>query len=331
MNASHEKVRWGVLGYAKIAREQLIPAIKRSKNSEFYAIASRDSAKLKECTDKFGVVKTYIGYDSLIEDPNVEAVYIPLPNAMHKEWVLKAAKAGKHVLCEKPLALNAHECSQMISYCESQNVKFMEAFMYRYTERTKKVIEVLRSGVLGEIKFINSHFRFLLTNSASIKLKPELGGGSLYDVGCYPINFTSMVADYVEGAGVVGSALPEKVAATYTMQEGVDVLFSGTLKYKSGLVASINSGFNAQKRVYSEIIGTRGSLEIPETFFDTNDPMYLTIGEDKTMIPVASSDRYCWEVEDFASSIRTGSEPLFSLKETHRNALVIDMLLALRE
>jgi len=100
MNASHEKVRWGVLGYAKIAREQLIPAIKRSKNSEFYAIASRDSAKLKECTDKFGVVKTYIGYDSLIEDPNVEAVYIPLPNAMHKEWVLKAAKAGKHVLCE---------------------------------------------------------------------------------------------------------------------------------------------------------------------------------------------------------------------------------------
>jgi len=331
MTSSQSKVRWGVLGYAKIAREQLIPAIKRSTNSEFYAIASRDNAKLKECTDKFGSVKTYLGYDELIKDPLVDAVYIPLPNALHKEWVIKAAKAGKHVLCEKPLGLNANECAEMIACCESQHVKFMEAFMYRYTQRTKKVMEILRSGVLGEIKFINSHFRFLLTNPASIKLKPELGGGSLYDVGCYPINFTGMVADFVEGGAVPGSAIPEHYTAMFTMQGGVDMLFSGILKYKSGLIASINSGFNAQKKVYSEIIGTLGNLEIPETFFDTTDLMYLTVGEIRTAIAVDASDRYCWEVEDFANCIRSGREPLFSLKETHRNAHVLDKLLQLRK
>ena len=327
MTSSHNRVRWGVLGYAKIARESLIPAMRRSVNSEFYAIASRDASKLQECQNKFGDVKTYVGYDAILNDPHVEAVYIPLPNAMHKQWVLKAAKAGKHILCEKPLALNSAECSEMIEFCAANKVLLMEAFMYRYTERTKMVMEILRTGVLGEIKFIWSSFRFLLANPLSIKLKPELGGGSLYDVGCYPINFAGMVADYVEQAAP-GGAKPIFVTASFVKQGGVDMLFSGTLKYSSGLVASLNSGFNAQKRVFSEIIGTLGSLEIPETFFDSPDPMTLTIGENKTLVRVPESDRYCREVEDFASCIRSNTVPLFSLKETLRNSEVLDSLAA---
>jgi xylose dehydrogenase (NAD/NADP) len=189
MTMQNRKIRWGVLGWARIARENVIPAIQRSKNSEFYAIASRDTAKLAECRARFPAVRTYQSYDELLRDGEVDAVYIPLPNSMHLEWTIKAAAQGKHVLCEKPIALNAVECRELTAACAANGVKLMEAFMYRYTDRTRKVLEVVRSGALGEIKFISSTFRFLLANPASIKLKQELGGGSLYDVGCYPVNF----------------------------------------------------------------------------------------------------------------------------------------------
>jgi hypothetical protein len=180
MGTKNGKIKWGILGYARIARVNVIPAMLRSSNAEFYAIASRDKTKLKECGDTYPVSKTYESYDLLLDDPDVEAVYIPLPNALHKEWTIKAARKGKHVLCEKPIALNATECDEMIRICKEKKVKFMEAFMYRYTHRTKKVNEILASGKLGEIKYINSCYRFLLANPASIKLIPELGGAVHY-------------------------------------------------------------------------------------------------------------------------------------------------------
>jgi D-xylose 1-dehydrogenase (NADP+, D-xylono-1,5-lactone-forming) len=209
METEKRKIKWGVLGYARIARGSVIPAIQRSSNAEFYAVASRDKAKLKECFESCSVPKSYESYDELLNDPDVEAVYVPLPNALHKEWTIKAAQKGKHVLCEKPIALTAQECDEMIRVCKEHKVKLMEAFMYRYTHRIKKVQEVIASGVLGDIKYINSCFRFLLANPASIKLKPELGGGSLYDVGCYPVNFISMVTQDE----------PESVAAECTRIE----------------------------------------------------------------------------------------------------------------
>jgi predicted dehydrogenase len=327
MNSPNRKVRWGVLGYARIARESLIPAIQRSANSEFCAIASRDQAKLSECRGRFGEVKGYRGYDELIKDPDIEAVYIPLPNSLHREWTVKAAEQGKHVLCEKPLGLSAAECRTMIAACESNRVILMEAFMYRYTHRVRAVLDVLRSGVLGEVKFVGSTFRFLLANPASIKFKPELGGGSLYDVGCYPINITGLVADTVAGAPS-GGTRPESVAARFVRQGGVDVSFSGALNYASGLIASLNSGFNSHGRVYTEIIGTEGALEIPETFFDNAGVLTVVSGDKRTQIPVAESDRYRSEVEDFADAIRNRRPPMFALAETVRNAETIDRLLA---
>jgi len=187
MTTETKKVRWGVLVWARIARENVIPAIRRAANSEFHALASREPAKLSEARDKFNVPVTHDRYEDLLADPTVDAVYIPLPNALHCEWTIKAAERGKHVLCEKPIALNAAECRRMIAASAANGVRLMEGFMYRYTNRTRQVLEVLRSGALGEIKFVSSTHRFLLTNPASIKLKPELGGGALYDVGCYPV------------------------------------------------------------------------------------------------------------------------------------------------
>jgi D-xylose 1-dehydrogenase (NADP+, D-xylono-1,5-lactone-forming) len=319
------------MGYARIARENIIPAIQRSANSEFYALASSDPAKLADSKTRFQYQQAYGSYDELLKDPHVDAVYIPLPNSMHREWAMKAAEHGKHVLCEKPIALDAAECSEMMTAFATQGLLLMEAFMYRYTERTQKVLEVVRSGVLGEIKYINSTFRYLLTNLASIKLKPELGGGSLYDVGCYPVNFIGMVVDEVarlKGESTGTPILPESVSVECVREGEIDMLFSALLRYDGGLIAVVNSGFNAQKRVFSEIIGTKGMLEVPDTFFDNAGALTLTTGEERREIAVAASDRYRLEVEDFADAILNKRVPRLALTESLRNMEVIDWLQA---
>jgi predicted dehydrogenase len=248
-----------------------------------------------------------------------------LPNALHREWTIKAASHGKHVLCEKPLALNAAEGREMIAACAANGVTLMEAFMYRYTDRTRLVLETLKSGVLGEIKFISSTFRFLLANPASIKFKPELGGGALYDVGCYAINFIGMIADQISGGK---SPMPESMAVECVRSGGVDVLFSALLKYPSGLVASVNCGFNSQRRIFAEIVGTLGVLEIPQTFADYPGALTLTVGDQRREISVPECDRYRLEIEDFADAILRRRAPHFSLTESQRNLEVMDQLFA---
>lgn len=328
-SASPRKIRWGILGYARIARLELVPAIQRSANSELRALASRDEAKLAEARAQVPTLaKVYRSYEELLRDPEVEAVYIPLPNALHREWTIRAAEQGKHVLCEKPMALNAAECREMTAAARMHGVTLMEAFMYRYTARTRAILEVVRSGALGEIKQVNATFRFLLANPASIKLKPELGGGALYDVGCYPVNLIGLIADTLAGGEPAAGGQPESISAESVRVGGVDVSFSGLLRYPSGLMATVQCGFNAHKRVFTEIIGTKGVLEAPETYFDPAGTLTLTTGEERREIPVPASDRYRHEVEDFADALRQKRAPLMSLRETERNAEVLDRLLA---
>jgi len=328
MTVPSRKLRWGVLGYARIARLSLIPAIQRASNSEFLAIASRDEAKLAACRSQFNAPRTYHGYDELLRDPEVDAVYIPLPNSLHREWTIRAAERGKHVLCEKPIALNAAECREMIASCAANKITLMEAFMYRYTNRTQRVLEVLRSGVLGEIKFVSSTFRFLLTRPGDVRLKPELGGGSLYDVGCYPVNFAGMVVDEIAREQGAAALMPASVSVECVREGGVDMILSALVKYSSGLIASLNCGLNAQKRVCSEIIGTQGALEIPDTFWDQAGTLTLTTGEECREIPVEQSDRYGLEVDDFADAVLNRRTPRLSLAETLRNMEVMDRLFA---
>ena len=327
MNPASKKLRWGVLGWARIATAEVIPAIGRSSNCRLQAVASRDAAKLEACRKQYPEVTTHLGYAKLLEDPEVDAVYNPLPNSQHCEWTIRAAERGKHILCEKPMGLDAAECRRMIDACVANRVVLMEAFMYRYSDRTRQVLEVIRSGALGEIRFIAASFRFHLANPASIKLKPDLGGGCLYDVGCYPVNFVGMVADAAGGGGPA-SAKPVSVAAECVREGGVDMIFSAVLRYPSGLVASINSGFNSQRRVFSEIVGAKGLLEVPETFFGLSGALTLTTEAGVTAVPVEESDRYRLEVEDFADAVFAGRPPLFPLSETMRNAEVIDRLFA---
>lgn len=311
------KIKWGVLGYARIARNSVIPAIMKASNAEFYAIASRDEGKLKECCETFGCPKAYNSYDALLEDPEVEAVYIPLPNGLHKEWTLKAAQKGKHILCEKPMAMNKQECLEMIEACKKHKVKLMEAFMYRYTDRIRKVKELLDSGVIGEVRHINSTFRFLLNRPRDVRLDPAQGGGSLYDVGCYTINFTGMIT---------GRA-PVSMSAECVTRNGVDVGFSAVLKYDNDVIAVINSGFDTYRVQYALIAGTKGTLQVPDLISDVAGTLTLTTEEGTRQIEVKASERYVLEVEDFSDAILKDRLPLFSLEETVRNMEIIDCLM----
>jgi len=325
------KLRWGVLGYARIARESVIPGILRSGNSEFFALASRDAAKLAEARTRFPTLaNTFGSYEELLRDPEVDAVYVPLPNSQHCEWTLKAAAQGKHVLCEKPIGLNAEECRTMMTACAAHGVVLMEAFMYRYTDRIRQVREVIQSGALGDVKFMEASFRFLLNRPDSIKLKPELGGGALYDVGCYPVNFAGMIADLAARVSP-GAARPESVAVQCVRTAGIDELFSALLKFPSGLVTALHCGFNAHRQVGAEIVGTKGMLTVPDPWFDAAGALVLTQGEERREIPVAASDRYRAEVEDFADAVLTGRVPQFGLAESLRNMEVLDRLFAAAE
>lgn len=313
-----KKTRWGILGYARIAQLSGIPAILDAEHGEFYALASRNAEKGKEAQEKFGCSVVYDTYEALLEDPLVDAVYVPLPNALHKEWALKAMEKGKHVLCEKPLALNAEEVEVLAQASEKQGVILMEAFMYRYTTRMAKVEEILKSGILGDIRHVDATFRFFLNRPNTIKMKPELGGGSLYDVGCYPVNF----------AGFVYKEAPKDVAVSARFQEGVDVAASVLLTYTGGQTATLHTGFDTVGRNHALILGTKGSLEIPDVFLDNAGTLTLITEKGTESLPVEACARYTLEVEDFSQAVLEKRAPKLSLEESRRNSAVLDRILA---
>ncbi|MCS0542599.1 Gfo/Idh/MocA family oxidoreductase, partial [Aeromonas veronii] len=182
------KVRFGVLSTAKIARNTLIPAMERAHYAEVVAVAS-ESGKAKDFAAELGIPKHYESYTDLLNDPEIDAVYIPLPNQLHKQWAIEAAKHGKHVLCEKPAALTSQDVEEMAAAFKENNVIFMEAFMYQFHPQHNRVKEIIAAGEIGDVKLIRSTFSFLHDlNSGSIKMQKDLGGGVLYDVGCYCIH-----------------------------------------------------------------------------------------------------------------------------------------------
>lgn len=307
-------INWGVLGYARIAKNSVIPAINRAENARVYAVASRNKAELP--TGEWD--QSYDDYATLLADDDIQAVYIPLPNSLHKEWVIRALQAGKHVLCEKPLGLTAAEAQEMQLIAVKHNRLLMEAFMYQYTDRVRVVKEAVESGELGDIRHINVSFRFLLDRPNTIKMQPALGGGSLYDVGCYPVNFIGMIT----------GRLPVQCKALCETDQGVDTNLSALLQYDDGLIANIHCGFNAFGRNYAEIIGTKGMLCIDKPFLDDAGKVYLHTSEGVRELPVSESDRYQAEIRNFSSAILNEPSRVIPLEETVRNMQVLDMIRA---
>jgi len=312
-------IKWGILGYARIAQKSVIPAIHAASNATCHAVATLDPGKAAQASASGQFQKVYTDYQKLLDDPDIDAVYIPLPNHLHLPWTVAAAQRGKHVLCEKPLALSLRECEAMAEACEQHGVKLMEAFMHHYSSRTQKWREILDSGVLGEVRHLFAEFHFTLDRPDDFRFNSEWGGGALFDVGTYPVNFFGRV---------MGEA-PVALCGQKVRHRGVDINFSGSLKYRNGVVASLACGFDGAYRTYAQITGTQGTLEIPTPYQTSGDPFRLITASGREDIPVPESDNYRLEIEDFSAAILEGRQPGFPLRDSLRDMAVLEQLVAL--
>lgn len=313
-----DHVRFGILGYASIARKHVIPAILKAANAIPYAIASRHEEKLAEAKANFGFEKTYGSYAELLDDSDVNAVYIPLPNRLHREWVIRAANAGKHILCEKPLGLDGDECREMQEAARRGGVLLMEAYMYRFTPRMQVLRDLLEQGSVGRIRHITTSFRYRMREGANIRREAGLGGGSLRDVGCYPVNLLSMLL----------GAEPLSFHVQRVDIGGVDHSLSAVLRYPGDVIASLHCGFDSQSCQLTEINGEEGTLLIRDTFLGTDTPILLYRDGVETVIPVAACERYLLEVEAFCGAVLSGAASPLDGKESIRNNRLISQLLA---
>lgn len=313
------KIRWGIMSTANIAQTQLIPAMLRAENAEVAAIASR-GAKVHAVASAFRIPKAYESYEELLDDPEIDAVYIPLPNKLHKEWVLKAAEKGKHILCEKPASLTAIEASEMFQACRVQNVKFMEGFMYHFHPQHERVKEIIASGEIGEVKLMkSSHSFYLEGRDDEFRMDKDLGGGSLFDVGCYSIHAIRHVLQS-EPIEVQGFA---EIDAT----SGVDISTIGYLKLENGLSAVFDCSFDMFSRNEYEVIGTKGTIKVPLAFrpdFNGHIGSIMIQTEGTTREEKIEGDIYRMEIEHFSKAILDNTQPLITEKSTVDNMHVIE-------
>jgi xylose dehydrogenase (NAD/NADP) len=323
-------VRIGVLGAANIARKVVIPSIVRADGVELAAIASESTRATEflgqtelQTTDGRPLRESVRActYEELLADDSVEAVYIPLPNHLHAPWSKRAADAGKHVLCEKPAARTRAEAEEAIDHCVARGVVWMEAFMYRFHPQWQTVFERLRSGAIGELRLVRSVFTFTVTSPENVRRQPDLGGGSLYDVGYYCVNASRWAM----------GAEPVAVSASMSLgPEGIDEEFAGVLDFGGGRLAQIASSFTQPYRHEVELLGTAGRIRIPDAFVNGSEPVAIEL-EDAAgaweRVEIEGDDEYRLEVEDFAACVAAGRQPeVVSHDDTLANMAAIDAL-----
>jgi len=313
-------IRWGILGTAQINR-RLIPAIRAARRSELVAVASRDRARADTYAREWSIPRGIEGYQALLDDPSIDAVYIPLPNSDHVPWTLAAIAAGKHVLCEKPLVLDPADVDRIAAAAAAAGVVVEEGFMYRHEPLTAKVTELVSSGAIGTVRAVVSGFTFALDTAANIRLDPALGGGSLWDVGSYPVTY----AQLIEGG------VPKMVFGTAHWHEsGVDEEFMGMLRFSGGATANIYSGFRAVYRTWLEVLGSDGGLTVPNPF--RPGPLETLElernGKVEHIEVVGSAELFVREVEGFEASVLDGTPPIVSLAESRRTAATLVALQA---
>lgn len=316
------KINWGVLGTANIARGQTIPGMVQAENCHLYAIAGRSMEKAKAWQAEFGFEVAYDSYDQLLNDPKVEAVYIPLPNQLHKEWAMKALNAKKHVLCEKPLALNAAEVSEMIACAEANGVYLMEAFAYLHSPLTAAVKAELPR--IGRVLFMDSCFFTSQPAATNIRMRRETGGGSVYDLGCYCLSQLQWLLD----------AEPETVRAVADFtDEHIDACASGVLTFPGGTRATFGCGMTLMPKTGGRIDrclirGERGYITNPCEFNQCGELQYTVcvdgVCETKT---VPTPNNYRLEVEQLGRCISEGEKPFVSNAFSLREARTIDRVL----
>jgi xylose dehydrogenase (NAD/NADP) len=319
-------VKWGILGNATIARKCVIPAIFRSVNGRIHAMASRNPEEAEALAEKYEITRLYSQYESVIGDKQVDIVYIPLPNHLHKEWTIKALEAGKHVLCEKPLACDTAEAMEMAEVASKKGLHLMEALMYRFHPRSRTIHQMVTQGKIGAPRLVRTSFCFhmekhILEKKENPRLKKR-GGGALLDVGCYGVS----VARLMMGEN------PESVQATaHFNSEGVDIHTVGVLHFRNGGLATVEASFISSLQQTYTIVGEDGSIELPHNAFIPwkNDATYIYRGRheeigSQEIIPGA--DEYRLMVEHFSNVLIHGASPLVQIHDSIQNMRVLDAL-----
>jgi D-xylose 1-dehydrogenase (NADP+, D-xylono-1,5-lactone-forming) len=301
------RLRWGILGPGRIAL-RIARALSDNPRGELHAVASRDPERARAFAEAHGRARVHGGYDALLADPDVDVVYVALPNHLHAPWTVRALDAGKHVLCEKPLALTVAEVDEIIAAADRNDRIAMEGFMYLHHPQTERALEIARSGALGPLQVVSGAFSFLVAYPNDPRLEPDMGGGSLWDVGCYPVSMSRRIAGQ-EPDGIAGFARFD--------ERGVDRSFIGALRFPSGLLAHFESGFEAADRERLEIVGTDATLLVDHPFLPAPDgpPPRMTILRDGAVeaIDVPSVDDYRSEVDDLQAAILDGTRPRVDL------------------
>jgi predicted dehydrogenase len=313
-----KKIRWGILGVAKIATAKVIPAMQRSEHAEIAAIASRDLTKARAAADEHGIPQAYGSYEELLADPSIDAIYNPLPNHLHVPWSIRAAAAGKHVLCEKPIALSVAETRALIAARDKAQVKIGEAFMARTHPQWLRAAEIIRSGRIGDLRVVSGYFSYFNRDPKNVRNIADIGGGAILDIGCYPITLSRMMFQ----------AEPLRVHALLDRDPDfkTDRLASVILEYPQGH-ATFTCSTQLVPYQKMHIFGTTGHIEIEIPFNAPPDkPTRIFINGEPEEFPVC--DQYTIQGELFSRAILENTQVPVPLEDALHNMIVIEKILA---
>ena len=327
-----QRLRWGILSTANIARTKVVPGMHKAASCEVVAVGSRDVAAARRFAEELGIPRAHGSYEDLLADPEVDAVYIPLPNHMHLEWTIAAARAGKHVLCEKPLAVTAADAERMVEACDAAGVRLMEAFMYRLHPSWVAVRELLAAGRIGRLQTVQSWFSYFNDDPTNIRNIAEVGGGALFDIGCYCVNLSRMLF----------GAEPERVESSLLRDPDmeVDVLTSALLVFPGGGTATFTCSTRSESDQRVHIYGTEGRISLGIPFNippDRPTEVFVTHGGEPPVAPATqtltfpTADPYTVETEAFARAILDGTPTPTPPQDAVANMRVIETIFAAAE
>jgi D-xylose 1-dehydrogenase (NADP+, D-xylono-1,5-lactone-forming) len=311
---AEKALNWGFLSTAKI-NQRVMPAFRDSKRNRLYAVASRDQETAESYASQWKIPKAFGSYEDMLAAPEIDVVYNPLPNHLHTKWNIKAMQAGKHVLCEKPFALTVEDIDLVENIANDTGKIIAEAFMYRHHPQTLKVKQMVDDGILGKVKLIRGSFTYQFTRQGNYRADPAMGGGALWDIGCYPLSYARAVLGLepveVFGWQVIGVS-------------SVDDSFIAQMRFPGEVHAQFDCSFTIPQHTFMELVGDEGTLIIPVPFTpQSKEYLFLTRGDKTEKITVKAPGLYHGEVEDMADAILLGKPPRISLADTRANTLAI--------
>src|SRR5581483_9208090 len=305
-------VKWGIISTANINRLFLAGA-RRANGVEIAAVASRNRVKAEEYARENEIATAHGSYEDLLQDPQIEAVYISLPNSLHVEWSIRSLQAGKHVLCEKPLSRRTADVERAFDEAQRSDRLLMEAFMWRHNPQTAKLTGLLNQGVVGRIRMIRAAFGFVAQDAANVRLQTGLDGGALMDVGCYCVSGARLIAGE-----------PERVSAEQALGgDGVDVAFAATMRHPDDIISHFDCGLALDSRDLLEIVGDQGSLRLDDPWHCRNPGIEMTHGDQTEHIEIKPANSYGLEAENFSAAIRGETKPLLGRRDAIGQARTI--------